>query len=74
MSSQASKLVLGLSCAVSLGIVAYVHMKQQADREKMHEGVIKDIERQQRRKIENLYMLEKQKELTKQLKKEMEQQ
>lgn len=40
----------------------------------MHEGVIKDIERQQRRKIENLYMLEKQKELTKQLKKEMEQQ
>lgn len=43
-------------------------------REKMHEGVIKDIERQQRRKIENLYMLEKQKELTKQLKKEMEQQ
>lgn len=37
----------------------------------MHEGVIKDIERQQRRKIENLYMLEKQKELTKQMQKEL---
>lgn len=35
----------------------------------MHEGVIKDVERQQRRKIENLYMMEKQNELTKQLKK-----
>lgn len=37
----------------------------------MHEGVIKDVERQQRRKIENLYVLEKQKELTNKLKKEM---
>lgn len=35
----------------------------------MHEGVVRDTERQQRRKIENLYMLEKQNELTKQLKK-----
>lgn len=38
----------------------------------MHEGVIRDTERQQRRKIENLYILEKQNELTKQLKKELE--
>lgn len=37
----------------------------------MHEGVIKDVERQQRRKIENLYILEKQNELTKKLKKEL---
>lgn len=37
----------------------------------MHEGVLKDIERQQRRKIENIYVLEKQKELTKQLKTEL---
>lgn len=35
----------------------------------MHDGVIKDVERQQRRRIENLYMMEKQNELTKQLKK-----
>ncbi|CAG9138525.1 unnamed protein product [Plutella xylostella] len=72
MSSSMSKLVLGLSCSITLGIVSYVHIKQKADRDKMHEGVIKDIERQQRRKIENLYMLERQNDLTKQLKKEME--
>ncbi|KAI8428981.1 hypothetical protein MSG28_007574 [Choristoneura fumiferana] len=69
MSSIGSKVVLGLSCAITIGIVSYVHLKQQSDREKMHEGVIKDVERQQRRKIENLYMIEKQNELTKQLKK-----
>lgn len=40
-------------------------------RERMHEGVIRDTERQQRRKIENLYILEKQNELAKQLKKEL---
>lgn len=33
----------------------------------MHEGVIKDVERQQRRKIENLFNLQKQDDLTKQL-------
>lgn len=38
----------------------------------MHEGVIKDVERQQRRKIENIYILEKQNELTKQMRKELE--
>ncbi|RVE51156.1 hypothetical protein evm_004121 [Chilo suppressalis] len=74
MSSQTSKLVLGLACAVTIGIVSYVHIKQQADRDKMHEGVIKDIERQQRRKIENLYILEKQNELTKTLRKELDNQ
>ncbi|KAM3962252.1 protein PET117 homolog, mitochondrial-like [Aphomia sociella] len=71
MSSTTSKLVLGLSCTITLGIVTYVHVKQQTDREKMHEGVVRDIERQQRRKIENIYMLEKQNELTKQIKKEL---
>ncbi|KAJ8732787.1 hypothetical protein PYW07_015386 [Mythimna separata] len=71
MSSRTSKLALTLSCSVTIGIVAYVHIKQQSDREKMHEGVLKDVERQQRRKIENLYILEKQNELTKKLKKEL---
>lgn len=72
MSTSTSKLILVLSCGVTAGIVGYVHFKQQFDREKMHEGVIRDVERQQRRKIENVYLLEKQNELTKQLKKEME--
>ena len=43
--------------------------KQHLDREKLHDGVIKDVERQQRRKMENLYILQQQIELTKQLKK-----
>ena len=34
----------------------------------MHKGVLKDVERQQKRKIENLYWLEKQVEMTKILK------
>lgn len=37
------------------------------NRDKLHEGVIKDVERQQRRKIENLFNLQKQGDLTKQL-------
>ena len=43
-------------------------------REKLHEGVIKDVERQQRRKAENVYVLQQQSDLTKQLRKEQEEQ
>lgn len=38
------------------------------NRERLHDGVIKDIERQQRKKIENIFILQQQAELTKQLK------
>lgn len=37
-------------------------------REKLHEGVVRDLERQQRRKTENTYVLQQQIDLTKQLK------
>lgn len=37
-------------------------------REKLHEGVVRDVERQQRRKMENTYVLQQQIDLTKQLK------
>lgn len=37
-------------------------------REKLHVGVIRDTERRQRRKAENIYILEKQKDLTKKYK------
>lgn len=33
----------------------------------MHEGVLRDLDMQQRRKIENIYVLERQKDLTKRL-------
>lgn len=36
----------------------------------MHEGVVKDVERQRRRKAENLYILQQQIDLTKKMKKE----
>ena len=35
----------------------------------MHEGVIRDVERQQRRRAENLYQLQQQLELAKEIKK-----
>ncbi|XP_055711648.1 protein PET117 homolog, mitochondrial [Phlebotomus papatasi] len=69
--STLAKTTLGLSCAVSLGIIGYVHYKQQFDRAKLHEGVLKDVERQQMRKLENTYRLQEQIELTRQLKKEL---
>ncbi|XP_042214119.1 protein PET117 homolog, mitochondrial-like [Homarus americanus] len=70
--SIASKVTLGAACCTTLGIVGYVHLKQNIDRARLHEGVIKDVERQQRRKAENLYVLQQQADLTKQLRKEQQ--
>lgn len=70
--SFASKVVLGSSCVFALGIISYVHFKQILDREQLHQGVLKDVERRQRRKVENLYVLEKQQDLRKQLQKEQD--
>ncbi|KAF5298148.1 hypothetical protein FQA39_LY02572 [Lamprigera yunnana] len=66
--STASKLSLFTASVTSLSIIGYVHYKQELDRSKLHEGVIKDVERQQRRKAENIYVMQQQMELTKQLK------
>lgn len=70
--SLTSKATLCLSVVATVGIVGYVHYKQSFDREKMHEGVIRDAYRQQLKKTENLYLLQQQKDLTKQLRKEAE--
>jgi hypothetical protein len=43
-------------------------------RDRLHDGVIRDVERQQRRKTENLYLLQQQIELTKQLRKSEDEQ
>ncbi|XP_065338234.1 protein PET117 homolog, mitochondrial [Cloeon dipterum] len=67
--SATAKLTLALSIAVTGGTMFYVHYKQSYDRDKLHEGVLRDIERQQRRKVENLYTLQKQIDLTKELRK-----
>ena len=41
-------------------------------RKNLHEGVIRDVERQKRRRVENLYNLQQQIDLTKELKKQQE--
>jgi len=48
--STTSKVVFGLSCITSVGIIGFVHYQQQDDLIKLHEGVIKDIERQENRR------------------------
>ncbi|KAK9880033.1 hypothetical protein WA026_008549 [Henosepilachna vigintioctopunctata] len=65
--SNVAKVVLGSSCLFSVTVIGYVHYQQAADREQLHQGVLRDIERQQR-KSENVSILQKQQQLTKQLK------
>ncbi|XP_040002868.1 protein PET117 homolog, mitochondrial [Xiphias gladius] len=67
--STASKVVLGLSVVLTVGTVAAVHLKQNWDRQRLHEGVVRDLERWERKK-ENLRRLEEQKILTRHLKEE----
>ncbi|XP_034959389.2 protein PET117 homolog, mitochondrial [Zootoca vivipara] len=64
--SAASKAVLAASVAVSGVIVAAVHLQQSRVRERLREGVLRDVERQNR-KQENLRLLEQQIALTEQL-------
>ncbi|KAH8263376.1 hypothetical protein KR044_007850, partial [Drosophila immigrans] len=63
-----SKITLGAAIGVSAAIIGYVHYKQSEDRLKLHEGVLRDVEQQQRRKHENRYALQQQIDITKQLK------
>ncbi|XP_076221974.1 cytochrome c oxidase assembly factor-like [Nomia melanderi] len=67
--SVAAKTTFGLCCLTSIGIIGYVHYRQEYDREQLHLGVVRDRERQERRRIQNLYYLEQQAELKKQLQK-----
>nr|XP_056718934.1 protein PET117 homolog, mitochondrial [Euleptes europaea] len=69
--SAASKVVLGLTAVLSVGTVAGVHIQQSRLRERLREGVVRDIERQNR-KEENLRLLKEQIALTKQLEIERE--
>ncbi|XP_041839971.1 protein PET117 homolog, mitochondrial [Melanotaenia boesemani] len=64
--STTSKVVLGVSVVLTLGTVTAVHIKQGWDRERLHEGVVRDLERLERKK-ENLRLLQEQKVLTQEL-------
>uniref|UniRef100_A0A8C2Z3D9 PET117 cytochrome c oxidase chaperone n=1 Tax=Cyclopterus lumpus TaxID=8103 RepID=A0A8C2Z3D9_CYCLU len=67
--STVSKVVLGVSVVLTLSTVAAVHLKQSWDRQRLHEGVLRDLERLQRKK-DNLRLLEEQRALTSQLEEE----
>ncbi|XP_038144160.1 protein PET117 homolog, mitochondrial [Cyprinodon tularosa] len=67
--STASKVVLTVSVVLTLSTVAWVHLKQAWDRERLREGVVRDLERLQRKR-ENLRLLEEQQVLTRQLEEE----
>lgn len=69
--STRSKVVLGISLVMSVGTVIGVHMTQNLERERLREGVVQDLERQ-RRKQDNLRLLNEHIELTKQLESERE--
>ncbi|KAM8919618.1 protein PET117 homolog, mitochondrial [Lycaon pictus] len=69
--SRSSKAVLGLSVVLTAATVAGVHLKQRLDRQRLHDGVIRDIERQNRKK-ENIRLLGEQIILTEQLEAERE--
>ncbi|XP_076841149.1 protein PET117 homolog, mitochondrial [Brachyhypopomus gauderio] len=64
--STVSKVVLGISVVLTVGTVVGVHIKQSWDRERLHEGVLRDLERLERKR-ENLRALEEQIHLTKAL-------
>ncbi|KAL7739394.1 hypothetical protein ACLKA6_002460 [Drosophila palustris] len=66
--SLSAKITLGTAIGISAAIIGYVHYKQSEDRLKLHEGVLRDVEQQQRRKHENTYALQQQIDMTKQLK------
>ncbi|XP_010900027.1 protein PET117 homolog, mitochondrial [Esox lucius] len=67
--SRTSKVVLGVSVVLTLSTVIGVHLKQNWDRERLHEGVLRDIERLERKR-DNLRVLEQQRSLTKELESE----
>lgn len=48
--SSASKVTLTVSVIASLSIIAFVHWAQQDDRRKLRLGVIRDQERQERKR------------------------
>ena len=67
--STASKATLLVTTVGSLGIIWGVHSGQVEDRAKLHQGIVRDIERQAKKKTENQYNLVQQQELTKLYKK-----
>ncbi|NXI45277.1 PT117 protein, partial [Galbula dea] len=64
--SRSSRVVLAVSTLLSAATVVAVHIQQRRERERLHSGVLRDLEHQ-RQKKENIRLLEEQIALTKQL-------
>ncbi|XP_028828385.1 protein PET117 homolog, mitochondrial [Denticeps clupeoides] len=64
--SRASKAALGVSVLLTACIVTGVHLRQARDRQRLRQGVVRDLERQERKR-EKLRSLEEQIALTREL-------
>ncbi|XP_076463566.1 protein PET117 homolog, mitochondrial-like [Babylonia areolata] len=71
--STASKVTLGASITFTIGIITYVHLWQKKERERLRQGVVMDLERQQRRQA-NIRDQEQQAQLTEILQQQQQQQ
>lgn len=50
--STKSKIALGTAAVSAVAMISFIHLKQEWEREKLHQGVIKDMERQRLKKHE----------------------
>jgi len=67
--STGSKLTLVITSVATIGVIWNVHNSQVEDRARLHEGILRDEERQIKRRTENQHHLVQQQELTKLYKK-----
>lgn len=65
--STAAKITLTLTIVGTIGIIYTVHNDQIEDRARLHDGILRDAQRQQKR-TENIVRLQQQEELTKNFK------
>lgn len=65
MASLGSKIFLVGSCALTGGIIWMVHKSQVDDRAALRQGIVRDLERQEKKKVANLHKLQEQQEIEK---------
>jgi len=65
MASLGSKIFLVGSCALTGGTIWMVHKSQVDDRAALRQGIVRDLERQEKKKVANLHKLQEQQEIEK---------